>query len=119
MTMDDLPSLPALRVFAVAGRTLSFTRAAEELAVTQAAVSHQIKALEAELGVPLFHRTTRRISLTQAGETLLPAAVAAFGEIERAIAGIRRAQKLLAITTTRSEERRVGKECRSRWSPYH
>lgn len=100
--MDTLPSLPALRVFAVAGRTLSFTKAAEILNVTQAAVSHQIRVLEDQLGVPLFRRTTRSLELTVAGQQLLPAAVAAFAQIERAVAGVRRAQTLLAITTTPS-----------------
>jgi len=66
--------LNALRAFESAARHLSFTRAADELHVTQAAISHQVKALEDRLGVKLFRR---------------------------------------------SEERRVGKECRSRWSPYH
>ena len=100
--METLPSLPALRVFAVAGRALSFTRAAQTLNVTQAAVSHQIRVLEDQLGAKLFQRTTRSLQLTAAGQQLLPAAVAAFGELERAVAGIRRAQSLLSITTTPS-----------------
>lgn len=100
--MDAMPSLPALRVFAVAGQTLSFTRAAEILNVTQAAVSHQIRVLEEQLGVPLFQRTTRSLSLTVSGQHLLPVAVAAFEQIERAVAGVRRSQAMLAITTTAS-----------------
>jgi LysR family glycine cleavage system transcriptional activator len=100
--MDTLPSLPALRVFAVAGQSLSFTKAALVLNVTQAAVSHQIRVLEEQLGVPLFQRTTRSLSLTAAGQQLLPAAVAAFAQIERAVAGVRRAQSLLTLTTTAS-----------------
>ncbi len=100
--METLPSLPALRVFAVAGKALSFTRAAEMLNVTQAAVSHQIRVLEDQLGVKLFQRTTRSLHLTPAGQQLLPVAAAAFGELERAVAGIRRAQSLLSITTTPS-----------------
>ena len=59
-----LPSPIALRAFEAAARHLSFTRAATELNVTQAAVSHQIKALESELGVRLFLRLTRRLALT-------------------------------------------------------
>ena len=88
---ERLPSLPALRVFEAAGRLLSFTRAAEELHVTQAAVSHQIRSLEDQLGQPLFQRTTRRLELTAAGERLLPAAT---------VADLRRARAQLTITTT-------------------
>jgi DNA-binding transcriptional LysR family regulator len=57
--------LPALRVFEAAARHLSFTKAAQELNVTQAAVSHQVRALEEQLGVSLFRRTTRRLALTR------------------------------------------------------
>lgn len=67
-----LPPLNALRAFEAAARHLSFTRAAEELFVTQAAVSHQIKALEEMLGVRLFRRYNRRLELTQAGRGYLP-----------------------------------------------
>ena len=63
-----LPPLISLRVFEAAARHLSFTRAADELCVTQAAVSHQIKALEEWLGVPLFIRLNRAIKLTEAGQ---------------------------------------------------
>jgi len=67
-----LPSLNALRAFEAAARHLSFTRAAEELNVTQAAVSHQVKALEDELGMPLFRRLNRALLLTDAGQSLFP-----------------------------------------------
>lgn len=67
-----LPPLNSLRSFEAAGRHLSITRAAEELAVTQAAVSHQVKALEEHLGVHLFKRLPRQLILTMAGKTLLP-----------------------------------------------
>jgi LysR family glycine cleavage system transcriptional activator len=97
---DRLPSLPALRVFEAAGRLLSFTRAAEELHVTQAAVSHQIRSLEEQLGQPLFTRSTRRLDLTPAGQRLLPAATAAFATLEGAIADLRRSKALLTVTTT-------------------
>ena len=69
--MNRLPSLNALRAFEVAGRHLSFTRAARELNVTQAAVSHQIKALEAQLGVRLFRRAARGLLLTDTGQAYL------------------------------------------------
>lgn len=71
--MHALPPLKALHVFEVAGRHLSFTRAAEELHVTQAAVSHQIKKLEEKLGVKLFRRFNRRLLLTEEGQIYLPA----------------------------------------------
>jgi LysR family glycine cleavage system transcriptional activator len=67
-----LPPLNALRAFEAAARHLSFTKAAEELFVTQAAVSHQIKALEAALDVQLFRRFNRRLMLTDAGQAYLP-----------------------------------------------
>lgn len=67
-----LPPLNALRAFEAAARLLSFTRAADELHVTQAAVSHQIKGLEEWLGVPLFRRVNRGLVLTDAGQTYLP-----------------------------------------------
>lgn len=65
-----LPSLNALRAFEAAARHLSFTRAAEELHVTQAAISHQIKALETDLGIPLFQRVNRTLTLSESGQTL-------------------------------------------------
>jgi LysR family transcriptional regulator, glycine cleavage system transcriptional activator len=97
-----LPSLPALRVFEAAGRHMSFTRAAEELHVTQAAVSHQIRALEGQIGTPLFHRTTRRLTLTAAGRRLLPAATSAFRGLAEALSEIKREDVVLSITTTSS-----------------
>ncbi len=63
-----LPSLNALRAFEAAARHLSFTKAAEELHVTQAAISHQVKTLEDQLGLPLFRRLNRRLLLTDAGQ---------------------------------------------------
>lgn len=67
-----LPPLNALRAFEAAARHLSFTKAADELHVTQAAVSHQIKGLEEWLGLPLFRRVNRGLVLTDAGQTYLP-----------------------------------------------
>lgn len=80
-----LPGLPALRTFEAAGRHLSFTKAADELAVTPAAVSAQIRVLEEQIGVRLFWRTSRTVRLTQAGEILLAAAAEAFEVIGRAV----------------------------------
>ncbi len=79
-----LPPLNALRAFESAGRHLSFTRAAAELNVTQAAVSHQIKALEERLGVTLFKRQNRRLLLTDAGQAYLPSVRDTFEGLARA-----------------------------------
>lgn len=82
-----LPPLNALRAFEAAARSLSFTKAAEELSVTQAAISHQVKALEDHLGVPLFRRLNRALALTEAGRTYHPLLSEAFDLID---AGTRR-----------------------------
>ncbi len=66
-TLRALPSLDFLRGFEAAGRRLSFTLAAQELFLTQSALSRQIKALEDALGVALFERRHRALALTQAG----------------------------------------------------
>ena len=66
-----LPQLSALRAFEAAARHVSFTRAAEELSVTQGAVSHQVKALELELGIKFFNRERQRLSITEAGREYL------------------------------------------------
>src|SRR5512146_2471819 len=66
-----LPSLNAVRAFEAAARHESFTQAAQELCVTQGAVSHQVKALEATLGVKLFNRERQRLVMTEAGREYL------------------------------------------------
>src|SRR5215831_14315668 len=66
-----LPPLNALKAFEAAARHESFTRAAEELCVTQGAVSHQVKALEQELGIKLFGRERQRLVITAAGRDYL------------------------------------------------
>src|SRR5215468_10612360 len=76
-----LPSLNALKAFEAAARHESFTRAAEELFVTQGAVSHQVKALELELGVKLFNRERQRLVITEAGRDYLTAVRDAFDRI--------------------------------------
>ena len=73
-----LPPLNALRAFEAAARHLSFTRAAEELHVTQAAISHQVKALEEHLGRKLFRRLNRALLLTDDGQAYLPSVSRAF-----------------------------------------
>ncbi|CUS49295.1 MAG: glycine cleavage system transcriptional activator GcvA [Idiomarinaceae bacterium HL-53] len=67
--MRKLPPLNALKSFEAAARHLSFTKAADELFVTQAAVSHQVKSLEDYLGIPLFLRKNRNLLLTEAGQS--------------------------------------------------
>jgi LysR family transcriptional regulator, glycine cleavage system transcriptional activator len=79
-----LPPLNAVRAFEAAARHLSFTRAAEELHVTQAAISHQIKALEERLGLRLFDRRHRALALTPAGQRYLPGVRAAFERLAQA-----------------------------------
>ena len=76
-----LPPLNALRAFEAAARHLSFTKAASELAVTQGAISHQVKALELRLDVRLFHRRPEGLALTSAGEAYLPAVRDAFDRL--------------------------------------
>ena len=73
-----LPPLAAIRAFEAAARLLSFTRAAEELAMTQAAVSYQIKVLEERVGSPLFVRRPRQVELTETGHILAKSAMDAF-----------------------------------------
>jgi LysR family transcriptional regulator of beta-lactamase len=75
--------LNALRAFEASARHLSFTRAANELCVTQAAISHQIRALEDRLGVGLFRRSNRGLKLTDEGLALAPTLFDAFGAIDR------------------------------------
>ena len=76
-----LPSLNALKAFEAAARHESFTRAAAELCVTQGAVSHQVKALEAELGVKLFRRERQRLAITRAGREYLAVVRDAFDRV--------------------------------------
>lgn len=82
--MAQLPSLKALRTFEAAARHLSFTRAADELGVTQTAVSHQIKTLEARLNTVLFFRSNNSLVLTEKGEEYFQALYQAFDLVSRA-----------------------------------
>ncbi len=84
-----LPPLTSLRAFEAAGRHLSFTLAAAELKVTQAAISHQVKALEEHLGMSLFLRLPRQLELTAEGAQLLPVVRSAFDEISESVATLR------------------------------
>ena len=84
-----LPPLNALRAFEAGARHLSFTKAAGELFVTQAAVSHQVKLLEQDLGVTLFRRMTRKLALTAEGRRLLGPVVEALDAIAEAAGELR------------------------------
>ncbi len=78
-------SLSALRAFEAAARHLSFTRAGLELSVTQAAISHQVKALEDRLGLSLFRRTPRGLVLTDEGRALMVPVSESFHQLARAL----------------------------------
>ncbi|MCW8355578.1 LysR family transcriptional regulator [Marinomonas pontica] len=79
-----MPSLRAVKSFVAAAKYLNFTRAAEALCVTQAAISRQIRELEVALGVPLFKRTGRAVELTEAGQIFYDAAYLSFVNIAQA-----------------------------------
>src|SRR3546814_10930022 len=87
-----LPPLNALRAFEAAARHLSFTKAASELNVTQAAISHQVKALEQHLGLTLFRRLNRRLALTAAGQLYQPVLRDSFDDLAGRTARQRREQ---------------------------
>ena len=98
--MEILPPLSMVRAFEAAARLSSFTRAAEELHMTQAAVSYQIKQLERRLGLTLFERLPRRVTLTPAGQRLAPAVLEAFKSLRVGFAQtLEPAEHALAITS--------------------
>src|SRR3954471_19025606 len=86
---ERLPPLSALKAFEAAARLLSFRRAADELNVTPAAISHQIKALEDQLGVALFRRARRGLELTAQAKAALPKLTAGFDALGQAVARMR------------------------------
>ncbi|NIA68948.1 transcriptional regulator GcvA [Pelagibius litoralis] len=100
--MKELPPLNALRAFEAGARHLSFTKAAEELHVTQAAVSHQVKALETHLGFPLFKRLIRRLILTDQGRALYPVVNESFGRIAEVAGKLRHdgESRILTVSIT-------------------
>src|SRR6266700_5561732 len=87
--MRKLPPLKALRAFEAAGRHMSFKAAADELALTPPAISHQIRLLETVLGGALFRRRTRPLTLTPAGAALFPVLRGSFDAIAEAFATVR------------------------------
>ena len=88
--MRHLPPLAAVRAFEAAARQLNFTRAGEELGMTQAAVSYQIRTLEERLGTQLFRRDKGRVILTEAGRRAAPLVSSAFDTMDDAFAAARR-----------------------------
>ncbi len=97
---DRLPPLTALRAFEAAARHLSFALAAAELNVTPAALSFQIKSLEAHFGAPLFRRLNRAVELTEAGSALAPGATDGFRTLAAAWRTAQRTQDHQSLTVT-------------------
>ena len=94
----DLPPFTTLSAFEAAARHLSFKNAAQELSVTPGAVSHQIKALEGELGVVLFLRQHRGVELTPEGQALFETLSSSFREISRQLARVRKDNSADTVT---------------------
>jgi LysR family transcriptional regulator, glycine cleavage system transcriptional activator len=98
----DLPPLNQLEAFEASARHLSFTKAADELALTQSAVSRQIGALEAHYGLPLFRRLHRALRLTDEGQTLFRAVGEVLGQLHQVGGTLKRDRraKTVVVTTT-------------------
>ena len=100
-----------LRYFDALAEALNFTRAAQRLHVTQSTLSHQIRQLEDELGYPLFDRTTKKVTMTEAGEVLRSHMVPALQQIDRAVQALRDAppslQGSIRLGTTHSFNTRL------------
>ena len=97
----QMPGTRALTTFEAAARHLNFTRAADEVGLTPAAVSYQIKEIEDQLGIVLFHRTSRTIRLTPAGRLLFEAATDALETLRQALGKARklsRGEQMLRVT---------------------
>ena len=95
-----LPPLTALRAFEAASRHMSFAKAAEELFVTPAALSYQIKSLEEHLGQPLFRRLNRAVELTEAGRALRPGVAEGFEALIQAVRNLERLSASNVLTVT-------------------
>jgi LysR family glycine cleavage system transcriptional activator len=100
--MRKLPPLNSMRAFEAAARWLSFAKAAEELHVTPAAISQQIKQLEDYLGITLFHRMTRAIKLTEEARAVLPLMTEGFDKLAEAIERLSKEEESgrLTVSTT-------------------
>lgn len=92
-----LPGTRALRTFEAAARHLNFTRAADELGLTPAAVSHQVKEIEEQLELVLFTRTSRTMRLTEAGNVLFEASIDALDLLNRAVSRARKVTRGTAL----------------------
>lgn len=103
MDMRQIPPLAAVRVFEAAARHGNFTRAAEELGMTQAAVSYQIKLLEERLGAALFARQGRAVALSELGRRIAPQITGAFDAMGEAFASVRtESESVLTIAAPRT-----------------
>lgn len=98
-----LPSLDLLKGFEAAARHLSFTRAAEELFLTQSALSRQMQTLEEQLGLPLFERRHRQLLLTEAGQVLHAAARNVLEQVGQAVATISRDRVAAPLTVSTNQ----------------
>jgi LysR family glycine cleavage system transcriptional activator len=98
--LRHIPGLQSLKAFDASARHLNFTRAAAELNVTPAAVSHQIKELEEAIGLPLFQRTSRHMQLTRQGQVLKPAIADALEGITRALQKLRQVENPTQVRVT-------------------
>ncbi len=96
----SLPPLNGLRAFEAAARSLSFKKAADELGVTPAAISHQVKSLEDYLGVALFRRLTRALRLTDAGQAAFPKLNEGFDNLAEAVAILRAGEAATVLTVS-------------------
>ena len=115
MAGRDLPPLSALRAFEAAARHLSFRVAAEELGLTQSAISHQVAALEQHFGARLFDRSGRRIALSEPGRLLFPLVRDGFDRLTQgADLLLLRANPLESVVHANE---RAGVALRGRWFP--
>ncbi|HEX2540076.1 MAG TPA: transcriptional regulator GcvA [Caldimonas sp.] len=96
----ELPPLELLAAFEAAARHLSFTRAGEEIALTQSAVSRQIQALEGRLGVVLFRRLHRALALTDEGRILYAAVAEALTRLDRATRELTEVERVRTVVVT-------------------
>jgi LysR family glycine cleavage system transcriptional activator len=96
----NLPPLNSLKAFEAAGRHMSFSKAAEELSVTPAAISHQVKTLEDHLGIQLFRRLPHGLLLTDAGQTCLPQLGRSFDGLAAAVDDLRSREEKGVLTVS-------------------
>ncbi|CAG1009524.1 MAG: transcriptional regulator GcvA [Rhizobiaceae bacterium] len=114
-----LPGTRALRTLESAGRHLNFTRAADELGLTPAAVSYQVKEIEDQLGVVLFHRTSRTIRLTEAGRLLVEASGDALDLLNRAATRARKLSRGMTVLKVTADAQFASKWLMRRIERFH